>query len=77
MACTYLSHLTVLLQNMGPTILLSFTVHQTDQGFVGYMWILWTPVAIILRIYVSLQVKPRFVTKECQMRADLTFDDRV
>jgi hypothetical protein len=28
-----------------------------------------------LRIYVSLQVKPRFIRKECQLRIDLSFDD--
>jgi hypothetical protein len=30
-----------------------------------------------LRIYVSLQVKPRFIRRECQLRIDLTFDDRL
>jgi beta-lactamase regulating signal transducer with metallopeptidase domain len=40
------------------------------------MCILWIPVAIILRVYVSLQVKPRFVRKECQLRIDRTFDER-
>jgi hypothetical protein len=28
-----------------------------------------------LRIYVSLQVKPRFIRKECQLRINLTFDE--
>jgi hypothetical protein len=32
-------------------------------------------VAIILRIYVSLQVKPFFIRKECQLRIDFTFDE--
>jgi hypothetical protein len=41
------------------------------------MWILWIPVAIILCIFVSLQLKPRFIRKECQLRIDLTFDDRL
>jgi hypothetical protein len=27
--------------------------------------------------YASLQVKPRFIGKECQMRIDLTFEDRL
>jgi hypothetical protein len=40
------------------------------------MWLLWTPLVIILRIYVSLQVRPRFIRKEGQLRIDLTFDDR-
>jgi hypothetical protein len=29
------------------------------------------------RIYLSLQVKPRFIRKEYQLRIDLTFDDRL
>jgi hypothetical protein len=41
------------------------------------MWIPGTPVAIILRICVSLQVKPRFSRKECQLQIDLSFDDRL
>jgi hypothetical protein len=41
------------------------------------MWIPGTPVVIILRIYVSLQVKPRVIRKERQMWSDLTFDDRL
>jgi hypothetical protein len=45
--------------------------HSMERNFVGE-----TPVAIILRIYVSLQVKPRFIRKECQLRIDVTFDDR-
>jgi hypothetical protein len=32
---------------------------------------------IILRIYVSLQVKPRFIRKEYQLLIDLTFGDRL
>jgi hypothetical protein len=39
------------------------------------IWIPWTPVAIIF--FVSLQVKPRFIKKECQLQIDLTFDDRL
>jgi hypothetical protein len=39
------------------------------------MWILWTPVAIILCIYVSLQANPCFI--ECQLRTDLTLDKNV
>jgi hypothetical protein len=30
-----------------------------------------------LRIYASLQVKPRFVKKEYQLRIELTFGDRL
>jgi hypothetical protein len=30
-----------------------------------------------LRIYVSLQVKPRFIRKEYQLRINLTFKDRL
>jgi hypothetical protein len=30
-----------------------------------------------LRIYISLQVKPRVIIKECHFRFDLTFDDRL
>jgi hypothetical protein len=30
-----------------------------------------------LRIYVSLQVKTRFIREECQLRIGLTFDDRL
>jgi hypothetical protein len=30
-----------------------------------------------LRIYVLLQVEPRFNRKECQLRIDLSFDDRL
>jgi hypothetical protein len=44
---------------------------------MGEMWILRTPASISLRIYVSLRVKPRFIRKECQMRVDITFDDRL
>jgi hypothetical protein len=28
-------------------------------------------------MYVFLEVKPRFIRKECQLRIDLTFDDRL
>jgi hypothetical protein len=41
------------------------------------MWILWIPVAIILRINVSLQVKPHFIRKECQLLIDITFNNRL
>jgi hypothetical protein len=30
-----------------------------------------------LRTYVSLQVKPFFIRKECQLGVDLTFDNRL
>jgi hypothetical protein len=35
------------------------------------------PVAIILRIYVSLQVKRCFIRKGCQLRIDLILNDRL
>jgi hypothetical protein len=41
------------------------------------MWILGIPVAIILRIYLALEVKPVFTRKEYQLGIDLTFDDRL
>jgi hypothetical protein len=31
----------------------------------------------ILRIYVSLQAEPRFIRKQCQLRIDVTFGDRL
>jgi hypothetical protein len=37
--------------------------HWMEQGFMDCMCILWTPVAIILCIYVSLEVKPHFIKK--------------
>jgi hypothetical protein len=42
------------------------------------MWILWTSVAIILRIYVSLQAKPRFIRKNinCGSSSPSTTDCR-
>jgi hypothetical protein len=30
-----------------------------------------------LRIYVSLQMKPCFIRNECELRFDITFDDRL
>jgi hypothetical protein len=48
-----------------------------ERNFMGYIWTLWTPVPITLRIYVSLQVKPRFIRKECQLRIHLTFNDKL
>jgi hypothetical protein len=33
-------------------------------------------VAIILRIYVCLEVKPRFIRKECQLRINFIFNDK-
>jgi hypothetical protein len=41
------------------------------------MWILWNPVAIILRVYASLQMKPRLIRKECQLRINPIFNDRL
>jgi hypothetical protein len=32
---------------------------------------------IILRIYISLEAKPRFIEKECKLLIDLPFDDRL
>jgi hypothetical protein len=34
-------------------------------------------VRIIFRIYVSLQVRPLSIRKECYLRIDLTFGDRL
>jgi hypothetical protein len=66
MTCTYLSQLIVLLKNTGPTIHLALTAHQTPTlldgaGLCGLNVDSVNSVAIILRIYVSLQVKPRFI----------------
>jgi hypothetical protein len=41
------------------------------------MWIPWNPVAIILGIFVSLQVNKRFIGIECQLGINLTFDERL
>jgi hypothetical protein len=81
MAYISVLQLIVLLKNTGPTIL-ALTAHQTptftgwSRTFVGWMWILWTPVAHILHIYVSLKVKPRFIRNKCQLQIDLAFDNR-
>jgi hypothetical protein len=64
----YLSQLIVSLKNRHNNSSCTYSspdtnFHGMEQHFVGSMWIPWTSVAIILRIYVSLQVKPRFITK--------------
>jgi hypothetical protein len=73
MTHTYLSQLIVPLKNTGATILLALTAHQTPTC-TGWSR---TRVAIILRIYVSLQGKPRIIRKECELLIDLTFHDRL
>jgi hypothetical protein len=83
MTCTYRSQLIVSLKTQVPIILLALEAHQTPTftGWSGASWvrcgILWTPVPIILRIYVPLQVKPCFIRKEGQLLIDLAFDDRL
>jgi hypothetical protein len=73
----------VSLKNTGPTILLALKTHQTPtftlrSGTHGLdVDSVWTPVAIILRIFVSLQVKASFIRRECQLWIELTFDDRL
>jgi hypothetical protein len=82
MRCTHLSQLIISLktQVQQSFLHLQHTRHQLsldgaglhglDVGSVNYS-------SDYLRIYVSLQAKPRFDRKECQLRFDLTFEDRL
>jgi hypothetical protein len=80
MLSLYMSQLIVSLKDTGTTILLALMIHRIPI-FTGWSGLRGLDVdsvncsTIILRIYVSLQVKPRFIRKECQLRIDLTFDD--
>jgi hypothetical protein len=67
----YLLQLTDSLENTGTTIL-ALTAHQTQlsldgAGLHGLDVDSVNSIVIILRIYVSLQVKPCFIRKECQL----------
>jgi hypothetical protein len=76
MTCTYLSQLIVSLKTQVQQSFLhkQHTRHQLSldgAGFRGLHVDSVNSAAIILRSYVSLQVKPRFVRKECKLRIDL------
>jgi hypothetical protein len=81
MTCTYLLQLIVLLKKLrsnNPSCTYSTpdtNFNWMEQDFMGEMWILCTPVAIILRICVSLQVKLCVIRKEHELRIDLAFND--
>jgi hypothetical protein len=75
LTCTYLSQLIISLKTQVQKSFLHLSAsdtnfHWMEQDFVGQMWILWTPVAIILRMYVSLQVNPHFMREDCQLLTD-------
>jgi hypothetical protein len=70
----YLSQLIISLKK-GPTILLALqhNRHQLSLDGAGLRGLdvdSVNSVAIILRNFVSLQVKPRFMWEECQLRID-------
>jgi hypothetical protein len=60
--CTYITPDTNSLDGAG--------LHGLDVDSVNF-------ISDYLRIYVSLQVKPCFIRKECQLQIDLTFGDRL
>jgi hypothetical protein len=70
---TFLSELIISAQNIDLVIRLAFTAHHTPTftSWRGTSWINGTPVPIILRGNMSVQMKPHFI-KKSKIRVNFT-----